>query len=302
MQSLFFYIQQPRGVIAVLVWKFFWWLPDSAYLRLLYKIKTGKCLNLTRPQTFTEKIQWLKLYNRKPEYTRMVDKYAVKDYVASIIGADYIIPTFDVWDKPEDIDFESLPNQFVLKTTHGGGGRGVVVCRDKASFDKNVALHQLKKAMKQNIYKALREWPYKNVYPRIIAEKYIAPISNTNDLVDYKWYCFNGEPKYCQVIQNRKTIETIDFFDTEWKHQEFLGLNPVAGHAAVSPDCPNNLPVQLEIASKLSKNIPFCRIDLYEDGYKVYFGEITLYPNSGFGCFSPQEWNMILGSYIHLKS
>lgn len=266
----------------------------------------GKCLDLKNPKTYTEKLQWLKLYNRKPEYTTMVDKYEVKEYVAGIIGEEYIIPTLGVWDKPEQIEWDKLPDQFVLKTTHGGGGSGIVICRDKTTFDKKKAIDKLNQSLKSDIYHTLREWPYKNVRKRIIAEKYMEDfgIAGKEDLVDYKFFCFGGEPKYIQVIQDRRSNETIDFFDLEWNHQEFVGLNPTGGpmfgSAAVMPAKPNNLDTMIRIARELAKDIDFARVDLYEINGREYFGEITFYPASGFGNFTPDNWNDKLGAMLNL--
>ena len=257
-------------------------------------------LNLDNPQTFNEKLQWLKLYNRKPEYTMMVDKYAVKDYVASIIGSEYIIPTLGVWEKFDEIDFDKLPNQFVLKCTHDSGR--VVICKDKSKFDYNFARKRINKGMRTNYYLLGREWPYKDVKRRIIAEKFMEEdLSPQKMLVDYKFFCFDGEPRYCQVIQDRDTKETIDFFDMKWNHQEFVGLNPAAGPAAQCPVKPCNFGDMKRIAKALSKDVPFSRIDLYEIQNKVYFGEITLYPADGFGVFSPEKYEEILGEMIRLK-
>ena len=292
------------GFVAAILQKLNFMFSDKMYLKLLFRLKMRYKLNLKNPKTFSEKLQWLKLYNRKPEYTKMVDKYAVKEYVASILGKEYVIPTLGIWKTPEDIEWDKLPNQFVLKTTHGGGSSGVVICKDKAFFDKKKAIVKLQHSMKQDIYSALREWPYKNVPRRVIAEQYVEPGPNKNDLSDYKWYCFNGEPKFCQIIQDRSSNETIDFFDTKWKHQEFVGLNPVSGpalgHAAIVPECPVNLETQIHIARELSKGIPFSRIDLYETAGHTFFGEITFYPASGFGVFTPNQYNEIIGQMLVL--
>ena len=274
---------------------------DETYLRILYYLRTHKTLNLKNPQTFGEKLQWLKIYNRKPEYTMMVDKYAVKEYVANIIGKEHVIPTLGVWDKSEDSDWDSLPAACVLKTTQGGGDCGVVICKDKNLLDCNEIIRKLKNSMKQNIYVKLKEWPYKNVQPRIIAEKYMEDESGS-ELKDYKFYCFYGEPRYCQVIQNRRVKETIDLFDMEWRHQEFVGLNPMASPATACPSKPMHYELMQEIAQTLSVKIPFSRIDLYEVNEKVYFGEITFYPASGLGTFSPSKYNSILGKMIILPS
>lgn len=276
----------------------FW--PDKLYLQLQYFFEMGEILNLKNPQSLTEKLQWLKLYNRRPEYTTMVDKYAVKKYVSDIIGEKYIIPTLGKWNNVKDIDFDILPYQFVLKTTHGGGCGGVVICKDKATFDKDSAIKKLQTSLNRDIYWNYREWPYKNVPKRIIAEQYMEDDPN-KDLSDYKFYCFNGEPKYCQVVRDRNTKETIDFFDMQWNHMSFVGLNPFVSNGEITIIKPSNFDSMIEICRKLSKNIPFVRIDLYVIKGAIYFGEITFFPRSGLGRFSPAIWNDKLGSLIKLK-
>ena len=275
-------------------------LPDRLYLDLQFYKSFHRFPNWKSPKTFNEKIQWLKLYDRNPDYVRMVDKYTVKDIVAGIIGSEHVIPTLGVWDRAEDIEWEKLPNKFVLKTTHGGGNEGVVICKDQLTFNKDCAIRKLTAGLKHDSSAYGREWPYRFVRRRIIAEQYIDPSPNVADLPDYKWYCFNGIPKYCQVIQDRSTKETIDFFDTDWNHQEFVGLNPTAGPATVQPTRPSNLETHVRIAKLLSKDIPFSRIDLYETGDNTYFGEVTLYPNSGLGAFTPERYNELLGQMIKL--
>lgn len=275
-------------------------MDDERYLRMLYFVKFRKPLNLKNPQTFSEKIQWLKLYNHKPEYTTMVDKYAVKEYVSKIIGSQYVIPTFGVWDRPEDIEWDKLPNRFVLKTNHDGGNFGIVICKDKATFDKEKAIKRLRTSINRDTFLFGREWPYKNIKRRVFAEQYLESEPCTKDLPDYKWFCFNGEPKFCQMIQNRTTKETIDIFDTNWNHQNFVGLNPHAGNNPVVPKRPNDLEIQIEIARKLSKDIPFSRIDLYSIGDRTFFGEVTFFPKGGMGKFSPKDYDKILGQMIIL--
>lgn len=297
--------------IASILMNFNFLFPDKLYLTLLFRLKMGYWIDWKNPKTFSEKLQWLKLYDRKPEYTTMVDKYAVKEYVSKIIGEEYIIPTLGVWDRPEDIDWDSLPQKFVLKTTHGGGGSGVVICKDKTTFDKNVAIAKLKKSQNSCIYKSLCEWPYKNIDKKIIAEFFLEesfPKKNEAELPDYKFYCFNGEPVYCQVIRNRRTKETIDFYDMEWNHMSFVGLNPIFSiglnssfsNGATSVEKPIHLCNMMNICRKLSKGIPYSRIDLYVIDDKVFFGEITFYPASGMGVFTPIEWNNELGGMINL--
>ena len=287
--------------------------PDKLYLSLRYRCQMGHWINWKHPRTFTEKLQWLKVYDCKPEYTRMVDKLAAKDYVARRIGKQYIIPTLGVWGSVEEIDWDSLPNQFVLKTTHGGGGCGVVVCKDKSSFDKSKAIDKLKTSMRTNAGQTYREKPYLNVPRRIIAEKFMAERNEQSDIIDkdlpdYKFFCFNGEPHYCQVIRDRHSKETIDFYDMEWKHMPFVGLNPVAKNGlnpvannGLNPVAkPQHLETMKEICRKLSKDMKFSRIDLYVIDDQEYFGEITLYPAAGFGEFNPAEWNAKLGDMIKL--
>ena len=295
------FIKKLRTIGKSLLYRFGGRISDFLYLKLLYYFQTGKKLNIKHPKTFNEKLQWLKLYDRRQEYTTMVDKYAVKEYVANIIGQEYIIPSLGVWDCPEDIKWDELPRQFVLKTTHGGGGKGVIICKDKEAFDKTKAIANLDKAMKRNLYQRFREWPYKNVQKRIIAEKFMEEHEDPNDdLIDYKFYCFSGEPTYCQVIKDRRKKETIDFFDMEWKHQDFIGLNSNAVYADVLIKKPTRFDDMKSIAKALSKAIPFSRIDLYEINGKVYFSEITFFPRSGFGRFSPQRYDEVLGDKIVL--
>ncbi|MFQ6879528.1 MAG: ATP-grasp fold amidoligase family protein [Oscillospiraceae bacterium] len=274
-------------------------LPDPIYLKIYYFFRLKKLLNIKTPKSFNEKLQWLKLNDRNPLYTVMVDKVKAKKYVADIIGEEYIIPTLGVWDSPDKIDLNQLPEQFVLKCNHGSGD--VFVCKNKAEFNFEHVKKKLRKLLKEDYYLIGREWPYKNVSRKIIAEKYMED-KNTAELCDYKFFCFNEVPKYCQVICNRSTNETIDFFDMEWNHQEFTGLSlpnkPFSNN-------PISIPIQFEkmkeFASILAKDIPFVRIDFYEVNGDLYFGEITLYPAGGFGVFTPDEWNLKLGEYINLS-
>lgn len=296
--SISYFFKHPRTGIYKYILYIAQCLPDKQFIQLQYWIAMRKKLNLKNPKTFNEKIQWLKLYDHNPQYTRMVDKVAAKDYVAGILGEDYIIPTLGVWEKAEDIEWDTLPEKFVLKCNHDSGG--LIICRDKSKLDKNAAISKLNKSLKTDFYRKEREWPYKNVQRRILAEELLEPKPGTNDIPDYKWYCFDGVPKFCQVIQNRSSKETIDFFDIDWNHQNFVGLNPMADNAEVTPPRPSNLDIHIKIARELSKGIAFSRIDLYEMGQKTYFGEITLYPASGLGSFRPDNYNEILGQMLNL--
>lgn len=285
--------------LAVLV-RFAKLFPDKAFLRFRYYLERGETLNIDNPKTFNEKINWLKLYNRKPEYTTMVDKYAVKDFVSERIGQKYIIPTIGIWNTPEEIEFDTLPNQFVLKTTHGGGSSGVVICNDSVSFDRASAIRKLQESMKTDIFTGYREWPYKNVPRKIIAEPYMTE-GDSFGLTDYKFFCFNGEPRLSQVISDRKTEEKIDFFDMQWERIESLvGLNPKVNNSGSIISRPHSFEEMKQIAKTLSQGTPFSRIDLYEVNGHCYFGEITFFPAGGMGYFRPEEWNEKIGSWIIL--
>ena len=291
---------KPNTLGYVLLKRYFTWLPDKLYIQLMFYFKMGYMLNLQNPKTFNEKIQWLKLYYRKPEFTMMVDKYAVKKYVASIIGEEYIIPTLCVWDRPEEIEWEKLPNQFVLKTTHGGGSTGVVICKDKATFDKEKAVSKLKQSMKQDIYRYLKEWPYKNIDKRIIAEQYINPAPNQNDLPDYKFFCFNGNVKALFVGTERQSGNVkFDYFDADFNHLDIIQQHPMSGRKLQKP---TNFEEMKQIASKLSKGIPQVRIDLYDVQGKIYFGEMTFSHHGGVVPFHPEKWDYEFGSWINLPS
>lgn len=294
--SIKYYIWQPRFLFISLLRKMGFWLPDRLYLKIMYYLKTGHRLNLRHPRTFGEKIQWLKLYNRKPEYTIMVDKYAVKDYVAERIGEKYIIPTLGVWDKPEDINFDELPNQFVLKTTHGGGSCGVIICKDKSTFNVKAAILSLKTAMKQNIYKAYREWAYKDVTPRIIAEKYLSDWDG--ELYDYKIFTFNGEPKMIELDYNRFKGHQRNLYDFNWNKIETTIEYP---SDPTKEFCkPERLDDLFELSKRLSIDIPHVRTDFYIVNDQIYFGELTFYPDSGFGRISSNELDFQMGDWINL--
>lgn len=271
---------------------------DEKFLKKLFKVRMGKELNLENPTTFSEKLQWLKIHNRHPQQTIMVDKVWAKEYVAKIIGEQYIIPTLAVYDKPENIDFDALPNQFVLKCTHDSGG--IVICKDKSKLNYKEVRNKFKKWLKTNYYYQNREWPYKDVKPRIIAELYMEDESN-EELKDFKIFCFNGVPKYCQVIAGRKSMMTIDFYDKNWVHQDFheprIYPFSLTGHKA-----PLNYDTMLDLATKLSDGQPFLRVDFYEINGKLFWGELTFYPTSGMGGFSPDEWDYKFGSWITLPT
>lgn len=270
-------------------------LSDEHYLKLMFFATMNRRLNLKDPKTFNEKLQWLKLYNRKPEYTQMVDKYAVKKYVADRIGEEYIIPSLGVWDSFDAINFDSLPEQFVLKTTHDSGG--VVICRDKSKLDMAATKEKLERSLKRNYFWYGREWPYKDVKPRILAEVYMQD-GQTLSLPVYKVFNFNGEPKIIQAIQNDKTKEeTIDYFDVEWNRLELRQNFP---NSEIPLKRPGQLGQMLTLARKLSAGFPFIRTDWYVINDKLYFSEYTFFSDSGLARFEPAEWNLKLGAWISL--
>ena len=275
-------------------------MPDDKYLCRKFKIKMGYELNLDNPQTFNEKIQWLKLYDRKDIYTTMVDKYAVKKYVSDIIGEEYIIPLIGVWDRVEDIPFDSLPEQFVLKCTHDS--HGVVICRDKKTLDIQAVKAKLKKALKTNYYYRFREWPYKNVKPRILAEQYMEGTesgSHNHILNDYKVYTFNGEAKMCVINQDRGIHTTAAYFDRDFHQIDMRwGFDP----CPVTPSKPENYLKMFALAEKIAAGQTQLRVDFYEVDGKLYFGEITFFDGSGFDKIEPVEMDYKLGSWIHLPN
>ncbi len=272
-------------------------LPDEEYLKRYFKAVLGGELNLCVPQAFNEKLQWLKLYDRKPEYTRMVDKIEAKRYVAAIIGKEHIIPTLGVWRDPNDIDFDALPNQFVLKCNHNSG-LGMCICHDKAKLDIRKVRRGLRKGLKQNYYLHGREWPYKNVTPKILAEQYLS--NGEGGLTDYKVHCFNGIPKLILVCRDRLASSgpTYDFYSTEW---EPLNIRrPSHPNSAHDMPKPAELAEMLSLSERLAKDIPFLRTDFYIVDHKIYFSELTFFPASGFDRFVPEEWDDILGSWLTL--
>lgn len=270
-------------------------IPDKLYLQLLYRRIFNKKLDLNNPKSFNEKLQWIKLYDRRPEYTMMVDKYAVKEYVAGKIGKKYIIPTLGIWDKPEDIEWDNLPNQFVLKCTHDSGG--LVICRDKDKLDKEAAIKKLSESLKRNYYIAGREWPYKNVPRRIIAEKYMEDVS-VGELPDYKFFCFDGVVKALFIGTERGTGDVkFDFYDADFNHLDFVQEHPMAGKVLPKPQ---HFEKMKELASQLSQGIPHVRVDFYNINGDIYFGEMTFFHHGGVIPFHPEEWDYTFGSWIKL--
>ena len=253
---------------------------DRAYLAILYRHLMGKPLHLDPPVTLNEKIQWLKLYNRRPEYHCLVDKYEVRNYIAEKLGNQYLIPLLGVWDNAKDIDFDSLLDRFVLKCSHDSGG--VLVCRDKNQLNISKVRTRFSKLLKRKYYLNTREWVYTSVRPRIIAEQYMTDDNEKDELTDYKFNCFNGRVECVMVCTARSTGNpNYYFFDRDWQFLRYNLSNENAPAEFTLPK-PATLDEMFDIASKLSAGIPHIRIDLYECNGRVYFGEMTFYPKSGF--------------------
>ncbi len=273
------------------------WVPDELYIKIIYRLIMGVKCNLKNPITYNEKLQWLKLHDRKSEYEKMVDKYEVRDYIAKTIGEEYLIPCYGVYNSFEEIDFSELPEQFVLKCTHDSGS--VEICKDKAHFDFEGAKDRLTSAMRKNYYNTYREWPYKNVKPRIIAEKFVVD-EFSNDLKDYKIMCFNGVAKCAFTCTGRFSEEglRVTFFDDQWKELPFTRKYPRAENLIEKPIYFDEMK---KIAEKVSCNMPFIRVDFYEVNGQLFIGELTLFPGSGLETFEPSEWDGILGNWIKLE-
>ena len=273
--------------------------PESSYLKFIFKHRVGYKLNLDNPKTFNEKLQWLKLNDRHPEYTSIVDKISAKDYVASKVGEKYIIPTLGVWNTVDDLDWVSLPNQFVLKCSHDSGG--IVVCKDKSKLDIEAAKSKLTKGWVSNYYRYYKEYPYRDLKPRLIAEEYLEDESGY-ELKDYKFFCFNGKPKFLFVATDRqKKGEDVkfDFFDLEWNHLPIVNGHP---NAKTPPAKPKNFEEMVELARKLSQGMVYVRVDLYNCNGKIYFGELTFFHFSGLTSFVPIEWDYKFGEFLHLPN
>lgn len=271
-------------------------ISEEKYLSWRFESFLGYKLNLVSPLTFNEKMQWLKIHNRSPLYTDMVDKIAAKDIAAKEMGYEKVIETIGVWDNPEEIVFDELPDKFVLKTTHDSGGS--IICKERSSFNIDYAKAILAKALRKNLYYFGCEWPYKDVRPRILAEKFMS--NPGREVLDvYKVMCFNGEPKIVQVVQNDKTAEeTVDYYDLEWNKLPFSEGYPNSKHQISKPV---KLVEMIDYAMRFSKDIPFLRVDFYEIQGEVYFSEFTFFNNSGFCRFQPGKWDRILGDMLSIE-
>lgn len=270
-------------------------IPDSIYIQIYYFAHFKKFCDLKEPSTYNEKLNWLKLHDHNPFYPTLVDKYGAKEYVARIIGNEYIIPTLGVWDTFDDIDFEKLPNQFVLKCTHDS--EGLVIVKDKKKLDKNAAKEKIEAALKQNFYYIGREWPYKDVRPRIIAEQYMEDHVD-GELRDYKFFCFDGEPKAMFIASDRASDHVkFDYYDLKFNHLDIKQKYP---HAQEALRKPVTFEKMIDFSKILSKGFPHVRVDFYEVDGHLYFGELTFYHFSGFMPFEPDRWDKVFGDWLKL--
>lgn len=275
-------------------------LPDSIYLKLMYRLKLGKPLNLENPVTYNEKLQWLKLYYRKEEMITLVDKVDVKEYLSNIVDRKYVVPTLAIYDKVSEINWESLPEKYVVKTTNGGGNTSVFICRDKSTFDTQKVSAKLSEALKVDFYKHSREWPYKNVKPRIIVEELLED-SKSNDLPDYKFLCFDGVPELLFIATGRQENPEpyFNFYDMYGKELELMQGHP---RNPIAPELPINFELMKELSSKISSEYPHMRVDFYEVNGQVFIGELTFFHLAGFRPFNPESWDEYLGNLIKLPN
>ena len=273
---------------------------DALYLKMEYYFQTGRRLNLNNPKSYNEKLQWLKIHDRKPEYTQMVDKAGVKDYIAKTIGEQYVIPTLGIWKHFDDIDFTTLPEKFVLKCTHDSGG--LVICKDKKTLDKVSAKKKIEKCLKKNYFYGTREWPYKDVKPRIIAEPLLEQ-ANGEEICDYKVMCFNGKAKLIELHMNRHSDHhTQDFYGVNWQKTEISQGKGYGGCSDIEVSKPSCLNEMLRLSETLTKDMAHCRVDWYVVNGHLYFGELTFFDGSGFDLFDRYEDDLLLGSWINLEN
>ena len=287
-----------RHFVSALCVRLGFLIPDKAYLKMMFYLELRKRLDLDNPITYNEKLQWLKLYYHCPEFITMADKEAVKEFVAKRIGREYVIPLLGKWNRPEEIEWENLPGQFVLKTNHDGGNFGVVVCKDINAFDRKSAIKRLNKSLRRNTFLLGREWPYKDIPRKVFAEQFLDD-GNEGGLLDYKFFCFDGKVKLIYIASGRQSKEGVrfDYFDENFQHLDLWQSHQMA---MKTPDKPSGFDLMKKLAEKLSSGIPHVRVDFYEVNSRVYFGEFTFFSLGGWAKFHPEEYDYILGNYLHL--
>lgn len=292
--SLFY---DPKHFLDALLVRFGGWLPDKTFIRWTYYLNHGRALNLDNPQRYTEKLQWLKLYYRDPVWTKMVDKYAVKELVSERVGEQYVVPCIGVWDAPYEINWEALPDKFVLKTNHDSGNNGVFIVKDKSKINIATLSRKISYSLATDTSKAGREWPYRDVKRCVFAEQYLEDA--TGELRDYKFFCFNGEVKYLFIATERQSGGEVkfDYFDADFNHLDIVQRHPMSGKKIEKPAMFEQMKA---LAAKLSKGFPEVRVDLYEVDGRIYFGEYTFFHHGGIAPFHPDKWDFIWGEQIHL--
>lgn len=295
MKFLYFLKRPKEFLVCLISRKFFFFIPDQLFLKLKFRLMMNYKLELNNVQTYNEKLQWLKLNDQNPIYTSLVDKYSVREFVKRKIGEEYLIPLLGVYERFDDIDFSKLPNEFVIKCTHDSGG--VVICKNKDEFDFKKSRYIIEKCLKRNYYYSGREWPYKNIKPKIIIEKYIVDESGT-ELKDYKFFCFNGEVKMLFVAVDRPHNTKFNFYDLNFNKLPFKQHYENFDKSIIKP---RGFDKMIELASKLSSGFPHVRVDFYDINGKIYFGELTFYHFSGFEKFEPNEWDKKMGDMIDLS-
>lgn len=269
------------------------WIPDKQYLKIMFKARMGYNLNLNNPQTFSEKLQWIKLNKREKKWSKMVDKYEVREYIKNVIGEQYLIPLIGVYNTFEEINLDKLPNKFVIKCTHDSGG--LIICKDKSKLNIEEAKRKINKCLKRNYFYWSREWPYKNVKPRIVCESFISDSNDTPD--DYKVLCFNGKAKLIELHRGRFDNHTQDFYDINWKK---TGISQGYTNSNIIYEKPEKFEEMIFLSEKIAKNIPHVRIDWFIVKGKLYFGEITFFDGSGMEPFDNKSDDYLLGSWIKL--
>lgn len=303
MMNLLYYLVHPMDLMERIVFHCAPYIKsDSLYIKLQYFFYLKKWLHLKNPITLNEKIQWLKLNDRKPEYTEYVDKYKVKELLEREFGTEYIIPTYGVWEKFDDIDFSTLPEKFVMKTTNGGGGNLVVICRDKSKLDMDEVRKKMEISLKSDIYTYHREWPYKDVKPLIIAEKLL---ENADGSLpdDYKLNYFNGNLEFIYTSYDRQGVNDRVIYDPDWNKLPFMwqhGTNKDPNKGKSNVPCPKSFEKMKEFGAKIASRFKYVRVDLYDVDGHLYFGEITFYHGSGLDVFTPEKYDRILGEKLKL--
>ena len=287
----------PKHFLDALLVRFGGCLSDETFIRWTYYLNHGRALNLKDPKRYTEKLQWLKLFYRDSMWTQMVDKYRVKELVSERVGDKFVVPCLGVWDKAEAIEWDSLPNQFVLKTNHDSGNNGVFICKDKSKIDKVKWIMKINASLRTDTSKAGREWPYRDVKRCVFAEQYLEDA--TGELRDYKFFCFDGKVKYLFIATERQSGGEVkfDYFDADFNHLDIVQRHPMSGKEIEKPAMFEQMK---ELAAKLSEGLPEVRVDLYEVDGRIYFGEYTFFHHGGIAPFHPDNWDFIWGEQIRL--